>query len=84
MTGLECVTRIRELQNEGAILGHIPVIAVTANARNGQRLGAKESGMDAVVTKPFRIPELVPEMERLVREFTDVNVGAGSWPLVDG
>lgn len=67
MNGLTCVKRIRELQKEGVITRHVPVIAVTANARSEQIATAKESGMDSVVTKPFRIPELLPEMERQVR-----------------
>jgi len=68
MDGLTCVKRIRELQNEGIIVRHLPIIAVTANARSEQIAVAKESGMDSVVTKPFRIPELLPEMERQVRK----------------
>jgi CheY-like chemotaxis protein len=67
MDGLTCVKRIRELQEEGMIVGHVPVIAVTANARSEQIATAKEYGMDSVVTKPFRTPELLPEMERQVR-----------------
>jgi CheY-like chemotaxis protein len=67
MDGLTCVKKIRELQSEGMIVRHIPVIAVTANARSEQIATAKECGMDSVVTKPFRIPELLPEMERQVR-----------------
>jgi DNA-binding response OmpR family regulator len=46
----------------------VPVIAVTANARREQINSAIEAGMDEVVTKPFRIPELVPQMRKLVAE----------------
>jgi CheY-like chemotaxis protein len=66
--GLETVKRIRKLQAEGHIVGHVPVIAVTANARSEQLAVAIDHGMDKVVTKPFRIPELVPQMEGLVRK----------------
>lgn len=68
MDGLTCIKKIRELQREGVIVKHIPVIAVTANARSEQIAVAKDCGMDSVVTKPFRIPELLPEMERQVRK----------------
>lgn len=64
--GLECVKQIRELQETGKLVRHVPVIAVTANARNEQIAVAVRAGMDEVVTKPFRIPELVPKMEELV------------------
>jgi CheY-like chemotaxis protein len=67
MDGLTCVKKIRELQAEGVLTRHIPVIAVTANARSQQITTAKDCGMDSVVTKPFRIPELLPEMERQVQ-----------------
>lgn len=68
MDGLTCVREIRKWEKEGKVKGRVPVIAVTANARSEQIARAKEAGMDSVVTKPFRIGELVPEMERwLVR-----------------
>jgi CheY-like chemotaxis protein len=68
MDGLSCIRHIREKQQRGEILGHVPVIAVTANARREQINSAIEAGMDEVVTKPFRIPELVPQMRKLVAE----------------
>jgi len=68
MDGLETIRHIREKQQRGEILGHVPVIAVTANARREQINSAIEAGMDEVVTKPFRIPELVPQMRKLVAE----------------
>lgn len=45
MDGLTCVRRIRELQVEGKIADHIPVIAVTANARKDQIMTSYEAGM---------------------------------------
>jgi PAS domain S-box-containing protein len=68
MDGLTCIRHIRERQVAGQIERHLPVIAVTANARSEQISLAIEAGMDSVVTKPFRIPELVPQMERLINE----------------
>ena len=64
--GLGCVKQIRELQHEGFLKSHVPVIAITANARSEQIAVAIDHGMDSVVTKPFRIPDLVPQMEALV------------------
>lgn len=68
MDGLTCIRHIRERQRDGRIVRHVPVIAVTANARSEQIAAAIEAGMDQVVTKPFRIPELVPLMEGLIAE----------------
>ncbi|USW57431.1 Putative PAS domain, signal transduction response regulator, receiver domain, CheY-like superfamily [Septoria linicola] len=68
MDGLTCIRNIRERQTNGQINGHVPVVAVTANARSEQISVAIEAGMDQVVTKPFRIPELMPQIRRLVAE----------------
>ena len=68
MDGLTCIRHIREKQLSGEILGHVPVIAVTANARSEQINSAIAAGMDEVVTKPFSIRELVPQMRKLVSE----------------
>jgi CheY-like chemotaxis protein len=68
MDGLTCIRRIRELQEQKTINRHVPVIAVTANARPEQVTAAFDAGMDQVVTKPFRIPELMPQMHSLVAE----------------
>ncbi|KAH7076289.1 hypothetical protein FB567DRAFT_478898 [Paraphoma chrysanthemicola] len=64
MDGLTCVRRIRELQQDGVVHGHVPVIAVTANVRSEQVEVALEAGMDNVISKPFRIPELYACIQR--------------------
>ncbi|KAL6706669.1 hypothetical protein ACN47E_005211 [Coniothyrium glycines] len=58
MDGLTCVRNIRQLQKEGRVYKHVPVIAVTANVRTEQVQVALKAGMDNVISKPFRIPEL--------------------------
>ncbi|OCK94028.1 uncharacterized protein K441DRAFT_563771 [Cenococcum geophilum 1.58] len=65
MDGLSCVRRIREMQQDGELRAHVPVIAVTANARSEQIAVAMQTGMDLVLTKPFRIPEVLPQIEAL-------------------
>lgn len=74
--GLETVSRIRALEAQGKLRRHVPVIAVTANARSEQIANAMRCGMDLVVTKPFRIPELLPQMEALVAAFDGAAVGS--------
>ncbi|KAK5696521.1 hypothetical protein LTR97_007824 [Elasticomyces elasticus] len=75
MDGLTCIRHIREWQSEGRITQHVPVIAVTANARNEQIQAALAAGMDQVVTKPFRIPELMPQMAALIAELERQKLG---------
>lgn len=40
MDGLECTRRIRELEREGKLPGHLPIIALTANAGGTFHLNA--------------------------------------------
>jgi CheY-like chemotaxis protein len=66
MDGLTCVRKIREMEAEGLIHGHLPIIAVTANARGEQIANAKDSGMDDVMPKPFRILQIRSKIEALL------------------
>jgi len=50
MDGITCVKKIRELQTTGEIVGHIPIIAVTANARSDQIKECLEAG---IVSTPY-------------------------------
>jgi PAS domain S-box-containing protein len=68
MDGLTCVREIRRMEDEGRISRHVPVIAVTANVRDEQVAAAKLAGMDDVVSKPFRIPDLLKKIEVLLKE----------------
>jgi CheY-like chemotaxis protein len=49
MDGLTCTRTIRELQRSKSLVRHVPVIAVTANAREEQILTTREAG----VVSPF-------------------------------
>lgn len=66
MSGTEATREIRSLTDRGRINAHIPIIAITANARSEQIAQARESGMDDVVSKPFRIAELIGKIEGFV------------------
>jgi CheY-like chemotaxis protein len=77
MDGITCVREIRARQKVKEFNGHVPVIAVTANARSEQITVMMQAGMDSVVTKPFRIPELVPQMRKLV-ERTNLSATDGA------
>lgn len=45
MDGLTCARRIRELQSQGTLIRHVPLIAVTANARKEQIETSMAAGM---------------------------------------
>ncbi|KAG5994484.1 hypothetical protein E4U43_003229 [Claviceps pusilla] len=79
MDGITCARKIRELEREGTILAHIPIIAVTAYARPEQIESAKAAGItmqDDVISKPFRVAELLPKIEELVTKYEDLTVRA--------
>ncbi|KAJ4351033.1 hypothetical protein N0V95_004204 [Ascochyta clinopodiicola] len=67
MDGLTCVANIRKLQEQGVVTEHVPVIAVTANVRSEQVETALQAGMDDVISKPFRIPELRACIQKTLR-----------------
>ncbi|KAL8846112.1 MAG: hypothetical protein Q9221_008780 [Calogaya cf. arnoldii] len=64
MDGLTCARKIRQLQREGTIRQHVPLIAVTANARKEQIDSTIEAGMDDVMTKPFKVGS---QLQRVIR-----------------
>ncbi|KAG9528265.1 histidine kinase, partial [Aureobasidium melanogenum] len=66
MDGLTCARRIRELEQTEEIIRHVPIIGITANARSEQIASCIDAGMDEVVTKPFRVKDLLPRMLALV------------------
>lgn len=66
MDGQTCARKLRRYQQEGKIVRHVPVIAVTANAREEQIRNTLDAGIDDVVSKPFRLMELLPRARSLI------------------
>ena len=66
MDGLEATKRIREHEEQQRIEGnvdrHVPIIAMTAHAMQGDREACLEAGMDAYVSKPVRSWQLLEEI----------------------
>lgn len=62
--GYEATQRIREI--EKATGNHIPIIAMTAHAMMGDREKSLNSGMDAHITKPFKMAELYKTIDELI------------------
>ncbi len=65
MDGLEAT---REIRRREAVSGrHIPILAMTANAMQGDREMCLATGMDGYVAKPVKREALLAEMERLLK-----------------
>lgn len=58
--GWECMRRLRADERTRATL----ILAVTAHALDEYARSAREAGADAVVTKPYLMPDLIAEIRR--------------------
>jgi len=65
MDGLEATRIIRQRERETG--AHIPIVALTAHALQGDRERCLAAGMDAHVPKPIRAQQLLEAIESLVR-----------------
>jgi len=63
MDGFEVIATHREIERPEA--GHLPIIAMTAHAMEGDRERCLAAGMDGYISKPFQIDELLKVIENL-------------------
>jgi len=56
MDGFQATAAIREMEKTSG--GHLPIVALTANAMRGDGERCLSQGMDAYLAKPFRIADL--------------------------
>ncbi|MEW5976631.1 MAG: response regulator [Acidobacteriota bacterium] len=66
MDGFEATRMIRWLEEKGA--QRTPIIALTANAMQGDRERCLKQGMDAYVAKPFQVKEILKALEEALSE----------------
>lgn len=65
MDGITAIREIRRIERSGELKAHVPVIAVTANARGEQLKEALEAGMDDSITKPYQVAQIMAKMHSL-------------------
>ena len=63
MSGLQATAAIRE--RERSLGGHIPIVAMTAHAMAGDREQCLAAGMDAYLSKPLRLDEVLAVVDGL-------------------
>ncbi len=91
MDGLEATRRIREAEASGTVSspgrtlslspGHIPIIAVTANAMQGDRERCLATGMDDYLAKPIKLDELRSTLARWTPSPPDAVVHGKQEPI---
>jgi signal transduction histidine kinase/CheY-like chemotaxis protein len=64
MDGFELTAMIREDEASGAAGARRPIIAVTANAMQGEAQRCRQQGMDDYLSKPLRLNELGPMLSK--------------------
>jgi signal transduction histidine kinase/CheY-like chemotaxis protein/HPt (histidine-containing phosphotransfer) domain-containing protein len=67
VSGLDATATIRKTEAAGR-LRRTPIVALTAYAMAGDREKCLEAGMDAYVSKPVNVPELMVAMEAALKE----------------
>jgi signal transduction histidine kinase/CheY-like chemotaxis protein/ligand-binding sensor domain-containing protein len=75
MDGFEATREIRK--NEQDRQEHLPVIAMTAHAMNGDHERCLKAGMDDYLAKPINREELRQVIERVMKATESVNAGEG-------
>ncbi len=78
MDGYETTRSIRSREQEQG--GHVPIIALTANAMESDRKKCLDAGMDDYMTKPFKQAELTEALRR----WLPLPAGKGGGETVNG
>jgi CheY-like chemotaxis protein len=68
MPGMGGIAAMRRLRALGGAAGAVPVVALTAYARNADRQLALDAGMDAYLAKPIVVAEFYDLLRRLLPE----------------
>jgi two-component system sensor histidine kinase/response regulator len=74
MDGFEATARIRREERENG--QHMPIVAMTAHALKGDEERCLAAGMDAYVSKPIRIGELLATIEKVTGQRKEADVVA--------
>ncbi len=80
MDGFEATAQVRARQREGLLSGELPIIALTANAVEGDRERCLAAGMDDYLSKPFTREQLASVVLRWLPESADLRADTGSVP----
>jgi PAS domain S-box-containing protein len=66
MNGYDASLKIRKIEKSEPEKGHIPIIALTANAMKGDMEKCLNAGMDAYLSKPFKPNDLLTVLKKFI------------------
>ena len=84
MDGFETTAQIRDRQREGLLHHQLPIVALTANAVEGDRERCLAAGMDDYLSKPFTRELLLATLERWLPRTHAAPVDARPIPSATG
>jgi len=73
MDGFEATKQFREFETTQIGSKRLPVIALTANAMQGDRDLCLQAGMDDFLSKPFRMTDLREKLTHWSTRFAETN-----------
>lgn len=66
LDGLETTRRIRAMEQKSGLVSHLPILALTANARRENYLECMAAGMDGHLSKPFDRQDMEEAMAKIL------------------
>ena len=82
MDGFEATAAIRERERGGS--SHVPIVALTARAMKGDQERCLDAGMDAYLSKPLDVEELLDVIAAVTAPKLPVIDREAVWATVDG
>lgn len=68
LSGFEITLEIRKIEKERNIENSVPIVAITANTLDDERVKCIEAGMNDYLSKPFTATELYEKINQFFRD----------------
>jgi CheY-like chemotaxis protein/HPt (histidine-containing phosphotransfer) domain-containing protein len=78
LDGYHATAEIRRMEEKNGLKGNIPIIALTANALEGDREKCLAAGMDDYISKPFKQEAILATLDRWAARKTQVIEGVAT------